>query len=192
MPTKNFFPSLLAPIHPSCYPFLYTIRKTPFPDSSTDMLLNCNPPTYSPILDSSTSTLLNCNLTQTTHDMPSGYVRHLSHLSNWMDDMPSGHPDILLGYWPGDMPSSHLDILLGYWLGDMPSGHPDILLGYWPGDMPSSHLDSFGHFGLLGHLGHSSLLGHLGYLSTISNLNALDPEPIDAPLHAFIEEEEPT
>jgi hypothetical protein len=38
--------------------------------------------------------------------------------------------------------------------------------------MPSGHPDY-----------HSEDLGHLGYL------NILDPEPIDIPLHAFIEEE---
>jgi hypothetical protein len=68
-------------------------------------------------------------------------------------------------------------------LHDMPSGHPDTFLSYWLDHMPSGHSDSFRHFGLL---------GHLGYLGTISNLNTLDPKPIDAPLHAFIEEEEPT
>ena len=60
------------------------------------------------------------------------------------------------------------------------------LLGYWPDDMPSSHpdpWDPFGYLGHLGHLGYLSLLSHLGYL------NALDPEPIDIPLHMFIEEE---
>ena len=70
------------------------------------------------------------------------------------------------------MPSSHVGHL----------GHLSIL-GYWPDNIPSSCLDSldpFGHFGLL---------GHLGYLGTIGNLNTLDPEPIDAPLHMFIEEE---
>jgi hypothetical protein len=36
------------------------------------------------------------------------------------------------------------------------------------------------------------LLSHLGYLGIIGNLNTLDPEPIDAPLHTFIEEEELT
>jgi len=154
MPTKYGFPSSLTPTHSSYYPFLYTIHKWPLSDSSTSMSLNCSPPTYSPIPDSSTSTLLNCNLTQTMHD------RHLSHLSNWMDDMPSDHPNTLLGYWSDDM--------------------------------PSGHLDSFEHFSLLSHLRHSGLLGHLGYLGTIGNLNTLDPEPIDAPLHAFIEEEEPT
>jgi hypothetical protein len=84
-----------------------------------------------------------------------------------------------------DMPSSHVRHLghLGNQMDDMSSGHPDTLLSYWLDDMPSGHLDSFGHFGLL---------GHLGYLSTIGNLNTLDPEPIDASLHTFIEEEEPT
>jgi hypothetical protein len=60
---------------------------------------------------------------------------------------------------------------------DMPSGHPDTsdLLGYRPEDMPSDPPDYHSE-----HLGH---LGHLGYL------NVLDPEPIDIPLHVFIEEE---
>ena len=60
---------------------------------------------------------------------------------------------------------------------DMPSGHPDLTdtLGYRPEDMPSGPLDY--------HLEHLGLLGHLGYL------NILDPEPIDIPLHVFIEEE---
>jgi hypothetical protein len=43
------------------------------------------------------------------HDMPSSHDRHVGHLSNRTDDMPSGHPDTLLGYWPDDMPSGHLD-----------------------------------------------------------------------------------
>jgi hypothetical protein len=59
----------------------------------------------------------------------------------------------------------------------MPSGHPDTsdIFGYWPEDMPSGPPDYHSE-----HLGH---LGHLGYL------NVLDPEPIDIPLHTFIEEE---
>jgi hypothetical protein len=64
---------------------------------------------------------------------------------------------------------------------DMPSGHPDYhsnLLSYRPEDMPSGPPDYHSE-----HLGHLGLLGHLGYL------NVLDPEPIDIPLHAFIEEE---
>jgi hypothetical protein len=63
----------------------------------------------------------------------------------------------------------------------MPSGHPDSTLDtldYRPEDMPSSPPDIHSK-----HVGH---LGHLGYLNT------LDPEPIDLPLHAFIEEEEDT
>jgi hypothetical protein len=73
----------------------------------------------------------------------------------------------------------------------MPSGLDEDLglLGYWPDDMPSGHpdsSDSFGYLGHLGHLGYPSLLGHLGYL------NVLDPEPIDLPLHMFIQEEEDT
>jgi hypothetical protein len=69
---------------------------------------------------------------------------------------------------------------LGHLPDDMPSGHPDTLdlLGYRPDDMPSGHPDYHSE-----HLGHLSLLGHLGYL------NVLDPEPIDIPLQAFIEEE---
>jgi hypothetical protein len=69
---------------------------------------------------------------------------------------------------------------LGHHSDDMPSGHPDTsdTLGYWPEDMPSGPPDYHSE-----HLGHLGLLGHLGYL------NVLDPEPIDIPLHAFIEEE---
>jgi hypothetical protein len=78
-----------------------------------------------------------------------------------------------------DMPSGLAEGLghLGHHPDDMPSGHPDTsdTLGYRPEDMPSSPLDYHSE-----HLGH---LGHLGYL------NVLDPEPIDIPLHAFIEEE---
>jgi hypothetical protein len=37
------------------------------------------------------------------HNMPSGHDGHLGHLGNQTDDMPSGHPDTLLGYWPDDM-----------------------------------------------------------------------------------------
>jgi hypothetical protein len=87
-------------------------------------------------------------------------------------DMPSGLAEGLghLGTHPDDMPSSHLDLTdtLDYWPEDMPSGPPDI---------HSEHVSHLGHPGYLG------LLGHLGYLNT------LDPEPIDIPLHAFIEEE---
>ena len=87
--------------------------------------------------------------------------------------MPSGYPDTsdLLSYRPDDMPSGHPDYhsdLLNYRLEDMPSGPPDY------------HSEHLGH---LGHLGYLGLLGHLGYL------NVLNPEPIDIPLHAFIEEE---
>ena len=59
----------------------------------------------------------------------------------------------------------------------MPSGLAEGLghLRHPPDDMPSSHPDYHSE-----HLGH---LGHLGYL------NVLDPEPIDIPLHVFIEEE---
>jgi hypothetical protein len=106
---------------------------------------------------------LNCNLAQTSYDMPSGLAKGLGHL---------GHLS-LLGQWPDDMPSGHPDSsnTLGYWPDDMPSGHPD------------SHSEHLGH---LGHLSYLGLLGHLGYL------NVLDPEPIDIPLHAFIQEEEDT
>jgi hypothetical protein len=58
------------------------------------------------------------------------------------------------------------------------------LLSQRPDDMPSGHPDYHSeHLGHLGHLGYLGLLGHLGYL------NVLDPEPIDIPLHTFIEEE---
>jgi hypothetical protein len=86
--------------------------------------------------------------------------------------MPSGLAEGLghLRHPPDDMPSSHPDTsdIFGYRLEDMPSGPPDY------------HLEHLGH---LGHLGYLGLLSHLGYL------NVLDPEPIDIPLHAFIEEE---
>jgi hypothetical protein len=78
-----------------------------------------------------------------------------------------------------DMPSGLAEGLghLGHPPDDMPSGHPDTsdIFGYWPEDMPSGPPDYHSE-----HLGH---LGHLGYL------NVLDPEPIDIPLHTFIEEE---
>jgi hypothetical protein len=87
-----------------------------------------------------------------------------------------------------DMPSSLAEGLghLRHLPDDMPSGHPDTsdLLGYRPDDMPSGHPDYHSeHLSHLGHLGYLGLLGHLGYL------NVLDPEPIDIPLHTFIEEE---
>jgi hypothetical protein len=74
-------------------------------------------------------------------------------------------------------------------LHDMPSGLNGGLshLSQWPDNMPSScmnSLDPLGHLGHLGHLGYLGLLGHLSYL------NVLDPEPIDIPLHTFIQEEE--
>jgi hypothetical protein len=86
------------------------------------------------------------------------------------------------------MPSSLAGGLghLGTHLDDMPSGHPDLTdtLGYRPENMPSGPPDTHSeHVGHLGHLGYLGLLGHLGYLNT------LDLEPIDIPLHAFIEEE---
>jgi hypothetical protein len=92
--------------------------------------------------------------------MPSSLAEGLGHL---------GHLG-LLGQRPDDMPSSHPDSsdTLSYRPEDMPSGPPDY------------HSEHLGH---LGHLGYLGLLGHLGYL------NVLDPEPIDIPLHAFIEEE---
>jgi hypothetical protein len=106
---------------------------------------------------------------------------------------------VLTGTWlncnfaltPHDMPSGLAGGLghLGHLPDDMPSGHPDTsdLLGYRPDDMPSGHPDyQSEHLGHLGHLGYLGLLGHLGYL------NVLDPEPIDIPLHAFIQEEEDT
>jgi hypothetical protein len=59
--------------------------------------------------------LLNCNFAQTLHDMPSGldggpgHLRHLGHLSQRLDNMPSGCMD------SSDLPS-HLGLLghLGY------------------------------------------------------------------------------
>jgi hypothetical protein len=93
-----------------------------------------------------------------------------------------------LALTPHDMPSGLTGGLghLGHLPDDMPSGHPDTLdlLGYRPDDMPSGHPNYHSeHLGHLGHLGYLGLLGHLGYL------NVLNPEPIDIPLHAFIEEE---
>src|SRR5580693_8902584 len=126
---------------------------------ATGTSLNCTSPNYPPSPDS-TCMSLNCNLAQTSHDMPSGLAEGLGHL---------GH----LG-------------LLGQRLDDMPSGHPDSsdILGYQPEDMPSSPPDYHSeHLGHLSHLSYLGLLGHLGYL------NVLDPEPIDIPLHTFIEEE---
>jgi hypothetical protein len=142
MPTKNFFPSSLAPIRSSRYPFLYTTRKTPMSFDVTGTSLNCTSLNYSPSSDL-TCMLLNCNLAQTSHDMPSGLAEGLGHLRHLG----------LLGQWPDDMPSSHPDSsdTLGYWLDDMPSGHPD-------------HLDPLSH---LGHLSYLGLLGHLGYLNVL-------------------------
>jgi hypothetical protein len=110
MPTKNFFPSSsLAPTHSSHYPFLYTIRKTPSPNSVTCTSLNCTILTHSPILNSSTSTSLNCNFAQTLHDMPSGLDGGLGHLGHWLVNMPSSCSD-------SSDPLSHLSHLshLGY------------------------------------------------------------------------------
>jgi hypothetical protein len=98
MPTKNFFlSSSLAPTHSSHYPFLYSAHKRPLSDYSTDTSLNCQRQDSCPV----SSMTLNCNLTQTSHDMPSSHVRHLSHLGlleHWMySGMPSG-PYIILGH----------------------------------------------------------------------------------------------
>jgi hypothetical protein len=153
VPTKNFFPSSLAPAR--SYPFPYDTPTR----YSTGMSLNCTIPNYPPS-PASTCTSLNCNLALTPHDMPSGLAGGLGHLGTHPDDMPSGHPDLMdtLGYRPEDMPSGPLDI-------------------------HSEHVGHLSHLGHLGHLGYLGLLSHLGYLNT------LDPEPIDIPLHAFIEEE---
>jgi hypothetical protein len=94
MPTKNFFPSSLAPTR-STYPFLYTTCKRP----SSGTMLNCHAQDSCP--EHSTHTLLNCNFAQTLHDMPSGLNRglghlgHLSHLGQWPDNMPSSCTDSL-------------------------------------------------------------------------------------------------
>jgi hypothetical protein len=80
MPTRNFFPSSLAPTRSSSYPFLYTTHKC----HSSGTALNCQSPNYPPSPDS-TRTLLNCNFAQTLHDMPSGLdggLGHLGHLSH--------------------------------------------------------------------------------------------------------------
>src|SRR5580693_7252420 len=130
---------------------------------ATGTSLNCTIPNYPPS-PASTCTSLNCNLALTSHDMPSGLAEGLGYLEHRPDDMPSGHPDY------------HSD-LLGYRPEDMPSGPPDYHSEHL------GHLGHLGYLGLLGHLSYLGLLGHLGYL------NILDPEPIDVPLHAFIEEE---
>jgi hypothetical protein len=121
----------------------------------------------------STGMSLNCT---TTPYPPSSTCTSLNcNFAQTPHDMPSGLAGALghLGTHPDDMPSGHLDLTdtLGYRPEDMPSGPPDI------------HSEHVGH---LGHLSYLGLLGQLGYL------NDLDPEPIDLPLHAFIEEEEDT
>jgi hypothetical protein len=100
MPTKNFFLlSLLTPTRSSYYPHPCYSTSTllncqpqnycpvtstllnctfPFSDSATSMLLNCH--SWTPSWNPSSSTTLNCRLAQTTHDMPSSHVGHLSHL----------------------------------------------------------------------------------------------------------------
>jgi hypothetical protein len=66
---------------------------------------------------------LNCNLTQTSHDMPSGHVGHLSHLE-------------LLGHWTySGMPSS-----------------PYIILGHLGQLEHPSHLGHLGHLSNIGDL----------------------------------------
>jgi hypothetical protein len=114
-----------------------------------------------PLSDYSTGMSLNCNL--------------LNH-SPIPDSLTSTSLNCNLTQTPHDMPSS-LDGDFG-------------LFGYWPDDMPSSHPDPLDPFRYLSHLRHLGLLSHLGCLGTISNLNALDLEPIDLSLHAFIEEED--
>jgi hypothetical protein len=114
MPTKNVFPSSLAPTRSSHYPFLYTICKHPLSCYATGTSLNCQPPNYPPS-PNSTSTSLNCNFAQTLHDMHSsldrglGHLGHLGHLSQWLDNMPSGCTD-------SSDPFSHLSHLshIGY------------------------------------------------------------------------------
>jgi hypothetical protein len=92
---------------------------------------------------------------------------------------------------PGHSTSMLLNCNLAQTPHDMPSGLDEGLshLGYWPDDMPSSYLDPLDPFSYLSHLGHLSYLGLLGHLSY---LNILDPEPINLPLHTFIQEEEDT
>ena len=69
---------------------------------------------------------LNCNLAQTSHDMPSGHVRHLGHLGHLRH----------LGHWTYcGMPSDPY-IILGH-LGQL--GHP-------------GHLGHLGHLGNIGGL----------------------------------------
>jgi hypothetical protein len=97
MPTKNvFLSSSLTPTHSSHYPFLYSACKRPLSLHATSTSLNCQQ-SQNPL----SGTTLNCNLTQTSHDMPSSHVRHLSHLrllEHWMYcGMPSG-PYIILGH----------------------------------------------------------------------------------------------
>jgi hypothetical protein len=67
------------------------------------------------------------------------------------------------------------------------------LLGYWPDDMPSSHLDPWTLLGILAILAILDTLAFLAIsvtLTPLGNLNALNPEPIDLPLHMLIEEED--
>jgi hypothetical protein len=119
-----------------------------------------------------TSTSLNCTIPNYPPSPASTCTSLNCNLALTPHDMPSGLAGSLghLRTHPDDMPSGHPDLTdtLGYRPEDMPSGPPDI------------HLELIGHLGYLGYL---SLLGHLGYL------NILDLEPIDIPLHAFIEEE---
>jgi hypothetical protein len=114
MPIKNFFVSLLlAPTRSSLY-----LQ----PAYTTGTSLNCTFPFSNP----SSSMTLNCNLAQTSHDMPSGHVRHLGHLGHLRH----------LGHWTYcGMPSDPY-IILGH-LGQL--GHP-------------GHLGHLGHLGNIGGL----------------------------------------
>jgi hypothetical protein len=115
MPIKNFFlSSSLAPARSSLY-----LR----PAYSTGTSLNCTSPNTSPSLPRMSGMTLNCNLAQTSHDMPSGHVRHLGHL---------GH----LGHWMYcGMPSS-----------------PYIILGRLGQLRHPGHLGHLGHLGNIGDL----------------------------------------
>ena len=159
MPTKNFFPSSLAPTHSSHYPFLYTACKCPLSGPSTSTLLNCQAQDSHP--GPSSGTTLNCNLAQTSHDMPSGHVRHLGHLGHLRHLRHLRH----LGH-------------LGHWMYcGMPSG-PYVILG---------HLGQLRHPSHLGHLSHLSNIGDLDPL----NPSPLDPALTDSQLEAFITEPDP-
>jgi hypothetical protein len=86
---------------------------------SSSMTLNCHHGPSGPV----TGTSLNCNLAQTSYDMPSDHVGHLSHLG-------------LLGHWTySGMPSS-----------------PYIILGHLRQLRHPGHLGHLGHLSNIGDL----------------------------------------